>query len=70
MSAMQPAPYSPPPACPLPARLRAPTAPPHTPAPCSSTVDQWLLYDAMRAQLLDPDLANDSVHFMELQVRA
>lgn len=35
---------------------------------CSATEDQWLLYDGMRAQLLDPEFANDTVHFMELQV--
>lgn len=33
-----------------------------------ATEDQWLLYDGMRAQLLDPEFANDTVHFMELQV--
>lgn len=31
-------------------------------------MDQWLLYDGMRAQLLDPEFANGTVHFMELQV--
>jgi hypothetical protein len=36
---------------------------------CSATLDQWLLYDSMRAQLLDPEFATDSVHFMELQAR-
>ena len=46
------------------------SSPPPTPplAACRSTLDQWLLYDAMRAQLLDPEFANDTVHFMELQV--
>lgn len=41
----------------------------HAPGPpCSASEDQWLLYDGMRAQLLDPEFANDTVHFMELQV--
>lgn len=35
----------------------------------AATEDQWLLYDGMRAQLLDPEFANDTVHFMELQAR-
>lgn len=35
----------------------------------ASTLDQWLLYDGMKAQLLDPEFANDTVHLMEMQAR-
>ena len=54
--------------------MRPPTCPqglhpPRPTLPRRATEDQWLLYDAMRAQLLDPEFANDTVHFVELQAR-
>lgn len=34
----------------------------------SPTLDQWLLHDGMKAQLLDPEFAAVTVALMELQV--
>ena len=43
-------------------------APPGTPCSTSSSLEEWLLYDGMKAQLLDPQLALPTVQFVELQV--
>ena len=42
----------------------------HLPPYCStsSSLEEWLLYDGMKAQLLDPQLAITTVQFVELQV--
>jgi hypothetical protein len=43
-------------------------APPFFPPARGASLESYLLADSVAAQLMDPDLANDAVQFMELQV--